>query len=588
MSAPHPASAGVAAPQPAGLLSRGTGWATGWATTHPLAVGTVFLLLCGWKFTLGLDHALDIDPHHESMYIGYMLHYYPGGTPSEYSPLYVWLYALEHWFKADIIDVFYLNMALLTVALPVAVFVFLTVKRVAFAVALPSALYLMLVAANLPVRPKPMHLALIVLFFGLAAFVKWRERPERWGFLVVLWAALSLIRPELLYAVILAALYGLWKVATEGRRDRRVVLAVAAAVPVVAALYWSMGLPLFGERSVLALAFHFAANYSSWHHTGDVPFTEDFDRIYASVFGNAKSIPAAFLANPGAFLHSMATNLMHLPKALIGIWLAHFNVLLPRYLPYTFVEAGALGLAAIVGLVWWWRNWQPPAWPGSGIVAATLGGAKRLLGETPETICLVLFLLPYVAMMVIIYPRFHYALAVGLVLAVVAMTGFARRRARVELSRGNLILLPVLLAIVPSLGSVGARIDAQVGQVAAAPLEYVAEARFLQRLAQSAPINVFESTEPGISPYAGPNFRSSSDMDKPHGLSAFLADRDFSVIIEDGRLRDFARYSDDPEWAAFRRAPQEFGFAAQALPGTAAIVYVKQTLLAAAANRTSP
>src|SRR5262249_7576691 len=148
-----------------------------------------------------------------------------------------------------------------------------------------------------------------------------------------------------------------------------------------------MGLPLFGERSVLALAFHFAANYASWHHTGDVPFTEDFDAIYAAVFGNAKSIPAAFLANPGAFLHSMATNVMHLPKALIGIWLAHVNVVLPRSLPYTFVEAGALGTAAIVGLVWWWRSWQPPAWPTGGIVAATLGGAKRLVAETPETIC---------------------------------------------------------------------------------------------------------------------------------------------------------------------------------------------------------
>jgi hypothetical protein len=357
---------------------------------------------------------------------------------------------------------------------------------------------------------------------------------------------------------------------------------VAAAVPVVAGLYWTLGLPLFGERSVLALAFHFAANYSSWHHTGDVPFTEDFDAIFRQVFGDAKSIPAAFLANPGAFAHSMATNLIHLPKALAGMWLAHFNVLLPRYLIYTYVEAGVAGIATIAGLVWAWRGWHP-AWPRGGVFATVFGGARRILVETPETVCLVLFLVPYGAMMVIIYPRFHYALAVGLVTAVLALTGFAARRETPRLGRGVVILLPLLLAMVPSLGSVGARLDDRLGEVAAAPLETVAEARFLQSLHPSSVVNVFESTDPGVSPYAGPNFRSISEMSKPSGLAAFLKDHDFSVVIEDGRLRDFARYSDDPEWAAFRKAPEDFGFAAERLPGTDAVVYVKKSLLAEAA-----
>src|SRR5262249_10290308 len=155
--------------------------------------------------------------------------------------------------------------------------------------------------------------------------------------------------------------------------------------------------------------------------------------------------------NPGAFLHSMATNLIHLPKAFVGIWLAHFNVLLPRYLPYTFVEALFAGGAAVVGLILAWRHWLP-VWPQRGVLAGIVAAARRLLLEAPETLCLVLFLVPYAAMMVVIYPRFHYALAVGTMLAALAMTGIAARGEARRLSRAHLILLPLLLAIMPSLG----------------------------------------------------------------------------------------------------------------------------------------
>jgi hypothetical protein len=575
MSVRDHVSSAVAAPRIAGWWGR----ATALVAAQPLAVGVLFLILCGWKFTLGLNRTLDIDPHHEAMYLGYMLGIYPGGTPPEYSPIYVWLYALEHRLLPSIIDVFYVNMALLTVALPIAAFVFLTVKRVPFAVAVPSALYLMIAAANLPVRPKPMHLALVVLLLGLAAFVQWRHRPERWGFLLVIWAALTLIRPELLYAVILVGLYCAYKTVTE----RRAWIGIVAALPVVAALYWAMGLPLFGERSMLALAFHFGANYSSWHQTGDVPFTEDFETIFAHVFGQPHSIPGAFLANPGAFLHSMATNLIHVPKALAGMWLAHFNVLLPRYLICTMIEAAVVGLVAIGGLVWAWRNWHPQ-WPQGGIVGGTLAGARRVLVETPETVCLLLFLIPYAAMMVIIYPRFHYALAVGLMAALLGLTIFAAKREKPRLSIANLVMLPILLAMVPSLGSVGARLDDRLGAVSAQPLTTLAEARFLQQLRPQGIVHVFESTDPGVSPYAGPLFRSNSEMDKPQGLAAYFATHDFSVVIEDKRLRDFARYSDDPEWAAFRKAPEAFGFGAHKLPGTDAVVYVKSSLWATAAT----
>jgi hypothetical protein len=136
--------------------------------------------------------------------------------------------------------------------------------------------------------------------------------------------------------------------------------------------------------------------------------------------------------------------------------------------------------------------------------------------------------------------------------------------------------------MVPSIGSVGARLDYKPGEVAASPLTTLAEAHYLQTLRPRSVVHIFESTDPGVSPYAGPMFRSTSEMAKPRGLAAFLADNDISVVIDDERMRDFTRFSDDPEWAGFRREPQGFGFVAEPVSGTDAVIYVKQSLLATA------
>ena len=126
MSVPENASA--VAPRRLRSLSR----AAEFAVAHPMALGAVFLLLCGWKFAFGLAGVMDIDADHETAYLDYLLGSFSGPVPSEYSPLYVALYAIEHWFARDPIDLFYLNMTVLTLALPIAFFTYLMARRVAW------------------------------------------------------------------------------------------------------------------------------------------------------------------------------------------------------------------------------------------------------------------------------------------------------------------------------------------------------------------------------------------------------------------------------------------------------------------------
>jgi hypothetical protein len=477
----------------------------------------------------------------------------------------------------------YLNVTVLTLALPVSLYVYLMVRRVPWVLALPASLYLMIAMANLPVRPKMMHLALIVIFFSLAIFVKLGERPARWGFLLVVCAALSLIRPELLYALVAVAGWCLYLLIAERQRKLQLAGWLGAGALLIAALYWKFGVPWFGERSIFALAWHFSVNYMSWQGAaGNLAFTGDYWAIYHSVFGDAQSIPAAFIANPPAFLHHLFTNLLHAPVVLASDFLLHFNLFLPRYRLFTIAEGGLFAAVLAGGLIAY-RHHSRLAAPSPAAAAGYLGAGKALISrlgaELPETFVLLLFLAPYPVMMVVLYPRHHYALVVGAIVFAFTLVVLGAGARAMTARPAMLLLLPVLLALVPSLGSVGVLINRPFGEEWAAPRTALAEALLLRDLKASGPVNVFESSDPGISPYVAPNFRSLSEMTKEHGLEEFLRAGHISVVIEDDKLRAFARCSDDPEWAKFRASPQQFGFAAKPVPGTDAVIYVKRELL---------
>src|SRR5207244_4292792 len=139
-----------------------------------------------------------------------------------------------------------------------------------------------------------------------------------------------------------------------------------------------------------------------------------------------------------------------------------------------------------------------------------------------------------------------------------------------------------LLACVPSLGSAGVMLNRPYGEAVVAPRPALAEALFLRTLKVSAPVNLLEASDPGVSPYVAPNFHSVSELDKPHGLAALLRDGNISMVLEDDRLRLNDRFRNDPEWAAFRSQPESFGFAAMPVPDAHAIVYIKQGLIGGA------
>ena len=165
-----------------------------------IGAGVVFLLFCGWKFTFGLEHVLDLRLGDETKYLSYALGYDAPDNPAQWSPLYVALYRLEHMFIGDPIELYFFHQKLAAILLPLCLFIYLASRRAPFVIALIGAGYFMISAANLPVEPKTMHVALGGMFLCLALFVGLGQHPARWGLMPAAAALLSFIRPEFVIA----------------------------------------------------------------------------------------------------------------------------------------------------------------------------------------------------------------------------------------------------------------------------------------------------------------------------------------------------------------------------------------------------
>jgi hypothetical protein len=281
-------------------------------------------------------------------------------------------------------------------------------------------------------------------------------------------------------------------------------------------------------------------------------------------------------------MHHLMWNLVRSPVILAGLFLGHFNFIFPRFRIYTIAEAGLL-LAALLAYVMVHRAVRPPAPARSaGTGAGYFESARILIGRVgtvlPESICLIIFQIPAGLMMLVLYPRHHYALAFGVILFALTLIILGWRIGSVRVGQRSIILLAVLLIIVPSVGSSGERVDATVGQLSLEPRPALETAYFLRGLNPRSTVRVCGSETPGPGTYAGENFQSVPAIDKHQGFADFVSSNDISIIVEDERLRQISAFRDDPDWQVFRTAPGKHGFAAYVLPNSGITVYVRSDL----------
>lgn len=525
----------------------------------------ICLALGGLRLTGGLEQVVDLTLFDETGYLYAGTHLPSEGLmPPAWAPLYgVWYYAL-YQLEPDPVALYYLNFRVLSIAAPLLVFAALRAYGAGRLVALLCAWFFLLSAANLPVWPKPGSFALCLALLVVVAARDPRV-PTRAVLLLALGALLcSYVRPEYALAyVLLVGLYLalLWR--HRGRLDRRTELLQLIVFLIasfgLAATFGIAALDRNNDRGFEAFAQHYAINWSAWTGRPIDPWTE-FDIALADSFGpEVDSLGEAIRANPGAIARHLMTNIVGYPQALASAFLAHFTPLLPGTAPWArALGMWLLGLAALAAVGW-----------GLARRRGELGARLRERGL--QLAMLGLLCAPATASAIIIYPRLHYLLLQGVLIALaLAMLTAAPPTPTAEpgpvpTRRHALALLAAGLATLALTPTLGATWYAAGLEVQGSPNRDTV--LFIRGLGVTAPTNLLEA-EGGFHVYLGDQFRRVPPFLKEEGASAFLREREIGmVVISDKLLRD-RRYAADPEWQAIINDPGQAGFTRLAIPGT--------------------
>ncbi len=382
-----------------------------------------------------------------------------GLPPVDWSPLYVlWNHGLIR-AGAPLEDVPYTSWAGLAVLLPAAVYLLgraLGAGRAAAVVAggfVPA-------TTLIDIWPYPIHLTATILALGAALAVRLPRAPGAAVFGLTLLTA-TYARPEYLYALYLFAPLAIGAAigAIFRRGAWRAVLGAVALFAVGSALLvWALGSPRAESgRPIIAFGQHYAYNRFLAGGRTDSPWHQWENYIRAD-FGDATTVGAALRNNPDAFLWHVGTNARRLPDTL-------FTVATPRvdltrlHQPHLILnaptrhpksEALAKRIAALVlvcglvGVVFGLRRWRRS----DGEVEAS----KLLLG----VLMLALVAAPGFAAMLLVFPRFHYAIP-SVVFATALAAAGAKYLPRPQWARGPLaervalgLVMVALAAFVPN------------------------------------------------------------------------------------------------------------------------------------------
>ncbi|MFP2934159.1 hypothetical protein ACLESO_55375, partial [Pyxidicoccus sp. 3LG] len=385
------------------------------------------LLVACVKLGRGVEGVLDLGLWDEADYLHRALLLPVRGLPDpEWGPLYsLWYFALS-WVWPDPVDLYYGNTRLLLLLTTLAGYTLLrgVGARPWYALA-GAAVHLLSMAPH--VLPRPTLLALLVILAALSAAARARS-PEGAGVRVGLGLLVaSFARPEyflsfLLASALLAALLVrlAWRERARWPRAARTGAAYALGVLALLAV---LGNP-FGDtsnRRFFAFCQHFADNHV--RSTGlAVNAWNECDRVLRTVFGDADTVGEAALANPGAFLAHLGTNLKRYPGESLKLFTSgHGGVSpLPGPGPLKREHLGHLLLLAVavllpVAVLLWNRN----------RLAATLRRPRVLAMLAVAGVVQ----LPVLLSVVLVQPRQHYLVLQGL-LALAVLAALAAAVAR--------------------------------------------------------------------------------------------------------------------------------------------------------------
>jgi hypothetical protein len=277
------------------------------------------LALLTWKVTYDIASARDVAYGDEASWLLVAAQIPEQGLPhAQYCPLYCLWYRALALVQPDPVRLYYLSWQLLVGLLVLTSYLLCRAAGGTRFLALLAA-FLVLNSRLLDVRNSYCGLMTAVLLMGGAAAA---AHCRRWPWsLAVVGASLllaALVRPECAVSFLLFGAVSLvaaaWTLFRRPGSWRGLVAPALVVLLSTAAVLRYVGNPLGGDRSFAAYCQWYAIHVVEARGLALNPITH-YPEIWQEAFGDARTVSAAFRANPRALLWHFGVNLRGLPRA---------------------------------------------------------------------------------------------------------------------------------------------------------------------------------------------------------------------------------------------------------------------------------
>lgn len=568
-------------------------------------LGLAAIVVIAVKLLLWVDRAIDITIADEARYLFQGVHLGDLGFPSpQWAPLYsTWYYLIDFLLPIqNNVDLYYLNFVLLTVAIPLMLYIYLRRVSVTPAIALPVSLFYLISVSSLSIRPYPTKFAVFSVLICLLA-ATWIPRRFHYLLLMVTLLILSFIRPEYALAFVLSlavgivfSLYRLRQTGWSAWKSIGGQYLLIGGLAII--LVMILGNPLAGGRNLTAFKQHVSLTYTLSSDPETNPWVNE-NVIAEQLFGDFDSIPQAVRNNPPAFLRHIWINMRTYPANMATVVLRPYlpsRILAPsieRAVFYIFLVSSLALLAFCVVLNRGYRSQVPdqisPAPPVSRLPALHDPANASQIRLVATLLAFVT--VPVVVSSLLLHPRYHYLQVQGLLLTILAVIFVSntfklvrpdwQRTPRRAVS-GMLVVAFLSLLLIPNLARgwsffdeprVWARTDYKNTVLAIDDLGITTPVRFLTYgVAADYSFDVYLT--PGLFRKVPPRLRKG-DLDQ------FLTKQEINMVIWPDKIVEDLAFRDDEQYAGFLADPESFGFQQFAVPGTKGQVrvFVKEELV---------
>jgi hypothetical protein len=443
----------------------------------------------------------------------------------------------------------------MTILLPILTYGVLRKNTVSIPVSLIISWLLLVSHANALTLPRVSHFGLLLILATLL-FIG-HKRSLLWGSLFASMGALlvSYVRPEYFLTYVLSTLLFVFLFIRGYKKlEKQYLLGIMAYGILSILVLGAVGLPIAGERGMIAFGQHFSLNWIYWNKSNLSPWT-NWREIISHTFGSTHSIPESLAQNPSAFLKHITYNLLNF---------ARFTP--QKIFPVNLSEPSTIVVALLTSslLIAYLCNAHYKK------LLILISSVHKNLREYNRLLIVVgLFLLPAFVSIIIIYPRDHYLLGfsvLAVMITVILATNPDTNQGQINLKKLSLLCI-LLIILTPGFGESEKAVQKNLSTI-----------RLIESLELEEPINLLV-TQGGLPYFLGSNFHRVKENEKNTAFDQFRADRNINMIVVSEGLRNDTRLKNDPEWQDFLEKYQQFGYLQIEIPNTPRKIIVRADLL---------